>query len=55
VGVISGFDRVINVGAAIVKDLTQGAKEIIIDTDFNPDNLRRDCPFYSVSTLTSSS
>jgi hypothetical protein len=29
VGVISGFDRVINVGAPIVKDLTQEAKEIV--------------------------
>ena len=28
-GVISGFDRVINVGAPIVKDLTQEAKEIV--------------------------
>lgn len=31
VGVISGFDRVINVGAPIVKDLTQEAKEIVND------------------------
>ena len=29
VGVISGFDRVINVGAPIVKDLIQEAKEIV--------------------------
>ena len=29
VGVISGFDRVINIGAPIVKDLTQEAKEIV--------------------------
>ena len=34
VGVISGFDRVINIGAPIVKDLTQEAKEIVNDPTY---------------------
>lgn len=31
VGMISGFDRVINIGTPIVKELTQEAKEIVND------------------------
>jgi hypothetical protein len=31
VGVISGFERVIDIGAPIVEDLTQEAKEIVND------------------------
>lgn len=31
VGVISGFERLIDVGAPFVKDLTQGAKDIVND------------------------
>ena len=30
-GVINGFERVIDVGASIVKDLTREAKEIVSD------------------------
>jgi hypothetical protein len=33
VGVINGFERVIDTGAPFVKDLTQGAKEIVSDPD----------------------
>jgi hypothetical protein len=29
VGVITGFDKVIDVGTPFVKDLTQGAKDIV--------------------------
>jgi hypothetical protein len=31
IGVINGFERVIDVGAPLVKDLTQEAKEIVND------------------------
>ena len=31
VGVISGFERVIDIGTPLAKDLTQGAKEIVND------------------------
>lgn len=40
VGVISGFERVINVGAPIVKDLTQEAKEIVNDPTLTLANFR---------------
>lgn len=33
VGVISGFERVIDVGAPFVKDLTQDARDIVNDPD----------------------
>lgn len=39
VGVISGFDRVINIGAPVVKDLTQEAKEIVSDPTLTLANL----------------
>jgi hypothetical protein len=44
VGVISGFDRVINVGAPIVKDLTQEAKEIVNDPTLPLANFREIVP-----------
>ena len=33
VGVINGFERVIDVGAPFVKDLTQDARDIVNDPD----------------------
>jgi hypothetical protein len=33
VGVINGFERVIDVGAPFVKDLTQEARDIVNDPD----------------------
>ena len=40
VGVISGFERVINVGAPIVNDLTQEAKELVNDPTLTLANFR---------------
>jgi hypothetical protein len=34
VGVINGFERVIDVGAPFIKDLTQDAKDIVIDPNY---------------------
>ena len=44
VGVISGFDRVINVGAPIVKDLTQEAKQLVNEPTLSLTNLREIIP-----------
>ena len=44
VGVISGFDRVINIGAPIVKDLTQEAKQLVNEPTLSLTNLREIIP-----------
>jgi hypothetical protein len=46
VGVISGFERVINVGAPIVNDLTQEAKELVNDPTLTLANFREIIPIH---------